>query len=103
MLDGPRGDARKKCAAAADLTSALWVRRNGRVLGLHVTAARARAQLHAGVEVLDGALQLSLDVRDVQRDRVDLGVAPIAEPHERLRLRRRALHLDDESQLSAGR
>src|SRR6267378_1115449 len=71
--------------------------RRGRLLGLDVAASPARSQLDAGVEALDGGLEVFLDVADVHGDLVQPGVAAIAEPDERFGLPGRALDLDDET------
>src|SRR5262245_28570134 len=57
-----------------------------RLLGLNVAAAPACAQLDAPIEAFEGGLQLLLDVGHVHGDGMELGLAAIAEPEERLRL-----------------
>jgi hypothetical protein len=76
----------------------IWARGlgNRRAFWLYVTARRARPQRRARIEVLDGDLQLRLDVGHVHRDFVELSIAPLAEPHERFGLGRRAFDLDHE-------
>ena len=72
-------------------------RAHGRALRLHVPAARARAQRQAGVEVLDGRVQLPLDVGHVHRHPVEKPIAVVAEPAERLGLLGPSLDLDHQA------
>jgi len=45
-----------------------------------VAAPSARAQIDAGIELLDGALELLLDIGHVHRDLVQQRVTALAEP-----------------------
>ena len=66
------------------------------MVGLDVTALPARPECHAAVEGLDRRAQVPLDVHSAHRQPVQLRVASLAEPDQRLLVRGAALDLDHE-------